>query len=333
MGLNYRFGSLTKGEKNNICDVDGIRIGHRTLDEGQIQTGVTVLIPAPGSLFRSKLEAGVSVLNGFGKSAGLVQVEELGSLESPIVLTNTLSVGTCLNGLTRYMLEENPEIGDTTGTVNSLVMECNDGTINDIRGLHVSEEDVFMALETAKDNFEEGSIGAGRGMICFGLKGGIGSSSRLVELDRTYKLGALVLSNFGQSGRLVIDGKKIPAPAPYKEDQGSIIIIIATDIPMKSRQLKRLAKRAGMALGRTGSIMGNGSGDIALAFSTASRISHEAKDFFQENSYLHEEHINKVFEAAVDAVEEAIISSMYHSEAMTSRRGEKIPSLREFWHD
>ncbi len=336
MGLNRKLGTLPKGSKNNICDVPGIKVGHKTLSDGIIQTGVTAIIPAEGSLFRDKLEAGLSILNGFGKSAGLIQIEELGTLETPILMTNTLSVGTALNALTKYMLQQNPEIGNTTGTVNCVVTECNDGEINDIRGLHVKEEDVFYALDSATEDFEEGAVGAGRGMVCFGLKGGIGSSSRVLSLEeKDYFIGAMVLSNFGGPGRLVIEGEKIVPKSidAFGGDKGSIIMIIATDLPLSSRQLKRLARRSAISLGRTGSVMGNGSGDIALAFSTAQRISHFPKEAFQKRSYLHEEHIEKVFVAAIEAVEESIYSALYHAEAMVNRKGDEVHSLREYWNE
>ena len=333
MGLDIRIGMLEKGAKNNICDVEGVRVGHKTLSDGKIQTGVTAILPAPGSIFKNKLLAGASVLNGFGKSVGLVQVEELGTLESPIIMTNTLSVGTALTALTRYMLEENPEIGDTTGTVNCLVTECNDGLINDIRGLHVKEEDVFEALASAGEDFEEGALGAGRGMVAFDLKGGIGSSSRLLKLaDKTFTVGALVLSNYGSASRLRIEGKKIFSSKDKTLDQGSVIIIIATDVPLSSRQLKRVSRRAVISLGRTGSIMGNGSGDIAISFSTANRLPHKSREALVSGVFLHEDYLEGVFEAAIDSVEEALYSSLYHSQAQLNRKGQLVHSLKEYWN-
>lgn len=329
-------GTLPKGKKNNLCDVPGVKVGHKTLSEGKVQTGVTAILPAEGSLFRKKLEAGVSILNGFGKSAGLIQIQELGTLETPIVMTNTLSVGTALSALTTYMLEQNEEIGDTTGTVNCVVTECNDGEINDIRGLHVKEEDVLFALNNASEHVEEGAVGAGRGMVCFGLKGGIGSASRILRFEeKDYAVGALVLSNFGAPGKLVIDGENI-SPAgdeAFRGDKGSIIMILGTDLPLSSRQLTRLARRCAIALGRTGSVMGHGSGDIALAFSTAHRISHQPEEVFEKKTLLHEAHIEKVFIAGIEAVQEAIYSALYHAEALFNRKGEKVYSLKEYWND
>ncbi len=329
MGLEQKIGALPRGKKNNICDVTGVRVAHVTVDGAGAHTGVTAIIPAPGDLFDQKLVAGVSVINGFGKSVGLVQVQEMGTLESPIVLTNTLSVGTALTALTKYMLDKNEKIGRSESTVNCVVGECNDGRINDIRGLHIKEEHVIEALEKASDDFEEGAVGAGRGMICFGLKGGIGSSSRIVRFqDKDYTLGALVLSNYGGKGKLRIEGKRVPVLS-NEEDKGSIIIVIATDIPLSSRQLTRVARRSSAALGRTGSILGSGSGDIAIAFSTAGRVPQSSEEAIESFSVLHESKIDKVFEATVEAVEEAIYSSLYHAESMYERSGKKVCSLKE----
>ncbi len=332
MGLEQAIGTLPKGPKNTICDVEGVLVGHSTIEEGDARTGVTAIVPAPGDLFDQKLVAGVSVLNGFGKSVGLVQVEEMGTLESPIVLTNTLSVGTALTALTKYMLRINDSIGTTEATVNCVVGECNDGRINDIRGLHVREDHVLQALKNVSDEFAEGAVGAGRGMVCFGLKGGVGSSSRIIHIDKKdYTVGALVLSNYGGKGKLRIEGKSIPSPS-QEEDSGSIIIVLATDLPLSSRQLTRMARRSAMALGRTGSIMGTGSGDIAIAFSTASRVPQKEKEGIQTVTQLHESKIDRVFEAAVEAVEEAIYSSLYHAKPDIDRSGKKIYSLQEVLH-
>lgn len=335
MGLNKQIGSLKKGKKNTICDVAGVKVGHVTLSDGHVQTGVTTILPAGGSLFREKLEVGVSVLNGYGKSVGLIQVEELGTLESPIVLTNTLSVGTALTGLIRYMLLEHEEIGKEAGTVNCVVMECNDGRINDIRGLHVKEVDVLTAIENASVDMEEGAVGAGRGMVCFGLKGGIGSSSRMLSFDgKDYCVGALVLSNFGRKGALRIEGGAVHEHHELEgKDKGSIIMILGTDLPLSSRQLTRLSRRSAIALGRVGSIMGHGSGDLALSFSTANRIPHESGDALRKKEVFREDFMEMVFLAGIEAVEEAIYSSLYHAESMVDLKGEKVPSLREFWHE
>ncbi len=268
-----------RGTLNLITDVPGVRVGHTTHTDPEkgVHTGCTVILPHSGNLFRDKCMAGAAVLNGFGKSAGLIQVEELGTIETPIVLTSTFSVGTALNALVHRAIDENPEIGVTTGTVNSVVMECNDGELNDIRGCHLTEDDVHRAISSADSVFAEGAVGGGTGMVCMDLKGGIGSASRLVPMDgKEYTVGALVMSNFGMAGNLVIGNQPCgprdrrgaaSALRRKKPEQGSIIIILATDLPLNERQLRRVAWRSAAALGRElGSFLGNGSGDIALAF-------------------------------------------------------------------
>ena len=322
-----------RGEQDLITDVPGVKVGHVTLKEGDIHTGVTAVLPHGGNCFQDKVMAGVSVINGFGKSVGLIQIQELGTIETPILLTNTLSVGTACEELTRYMLEGNPDIGVTTGTVNCVVTECNDGRLNDIRGLHVRPEHVRQALESAGEDFEEGAVGGGTGMVCLGLKGGIGSASRRVEADgRTYTVGALVMSNFGAPGNLIIGGKRYDTNLGRDErkDEGSIIMLLATDIPLNERQLSRLAKRSMVALGRVGSYCGNGSGDIAIAFTTANRLPHYSGKNILETRMFYDENIDRVFVAGVEAVEEAIISSLYHAETTTGVRGNCYLGLRDF---
>ncbi len=333
-GLNL-YAKHRRGSKNLITDVNGVKVGSVTIQKKDINTGVTVILPHEGNMFRDKVMAASEVLNGFGKSVGLLQIEELGTLETPIVMTNTLSVGTAATALAKYMLSQNEDIGITTGTVNCVVTECNDGSLNDIRGLYVSEEDVLKALNCASDSFEEGAVGSGTGMTCLGFKGGIGSSSRVLDVDgKEYTIGALVMSNFGASGNLVIGGehigKRIKESEKREKDQGSIIIIIATDIPLSERQLKRVAKRSAVSLGRTGSYLGNGSGDIAIAFTTANRIPHYSEKDIIETKMFYDENIDKVFEASVEAVEEAIISSLYHAKTTVGIRGKEVKGLREF---
>jgi len=331
-GLNL-FEKHKKGKKNLITDIKGIRVGHTTLQKENINTGVTVIFPHEGNVFQEKVMAAAVVLNGFGKSIGLLQIEELGTIETPIVMTNTLSVGTAATALTKYMLNQNKDIGITTGTVNCLVTECNDSMLNDIRGLHVKEEDVLSALNSSSEYFEEGSVGGGTGMCCLGVKGGIGSASRVIDVDgKEFTVGALVMSNFGSSGNLVIGGDYIGRRinGDKKKDEGSIIIIIGTDIPLSERQLKRVAKRAAISLGRTGSIMGNGSGDIAIAFTTENRIPQYSKKDIIETKMFFDNNIDKVFEASVEAVEESIISSLYHAKTTVGYTGKKVKGLREY---
>ena len=328
----WKLGTLQKGEKNLITDVPGVKVGHCTLQNGAVQTGVTAILPHGGNCFQSKCPAAAHVINGFGKSAGLVQVQELGTLETPIILTNTLSVGTALTALVRHMLEGNPDIGTTTGTVNPVVMECNDGRLNDIRGLHVKEEHVFSALAAAETDFAEGAVGAGTGMCCYGHKGGIGSASRVVTLgEKKYTLGALVLSNFGALRDLMIAGEDIGRQIAEEQetpDRGSIIVILATDLPLSARQLARLARRAQNGIARTGTITGNGSGEIAFAFSTANRIPHYPAAHTLAAEFLHEDHMDHAFRAAVEAVEESIVSSLLHAKT-TPDTAAKIRALSD----
>ena len=322
-----------RGERDLITDVPGVKVGHVTLKAGDIHTGVTAVLPHGGNCFQDKVMAGVSVINGFGKSVGLIQIEELGTIETPILLTNTLSVGTACEALTRYMLEGNPDIGVTTGTVNCVVTECNDGRLNDIRGLHVRPEHVRQALERAGETFEEGAVGGGTGMVCLGLKGGIGSAFRVVEVDgQRHTVGALVMANFGAAGNLVIGGRHYDTRKGREErkDEGSIIMLLATDIPLNERQLKRLAKRSMVALGRVGSYCGNGSGDIAIAFTTANRLPHYSQKNILETRMFYDENIDPVFESGVEAVEEAIISALYHAETTTGVRNNCYLGLRDF---
>lgn len=331
--LDIAIGSLKKGKRNLITDVKGVKVGHVTLNDGDIKTGVTAVLPHEGNIFKEKVMASSCVINGFGKSMGILQIEELGTIETPIIMTNTLSVGTAATGLVKYMLEQNEDIGSTTGTVNCVVTECNDGRLNDIRGLHVKEEHVLKAIKNATEDFEEGAVGSGTGMVCFSIKGGIGSSSRIVELDnKEYTLGAIVMSNFGSLNDLMISGDKVGERIynqKLEKDKGSIIMIIATDIPLSERQLKRVSKRAVIGLGRTGSHLGNGSGDICISFTTANIIKHYSDTNIVSMKMLDDEAIDQVFRAAAEAVEESIISSLYHAETTVGVNGNTRKSLRD----
>ena len=331
-GLNL-FEKHKKGKKNLITDIKGVKVANITLQNENINTGVTVIFPHEGNIFQDKVMAASAVLNGFGKSIGLMQIEELGTIETPIIMTNTLSVGTATTALAKYMLEQNKDIGITTGTVNCLVTECNDGRLNDIRGLHVKEEDVLRALNSPSEDFEEGAVGSGTGMCCLGVKGGLGSASRLIDVDgQEFTIGAIVMSNFGSSGNLTIGGDHIGRRinGNIKKDSGSIIIIIGTDIPLSERQLKRVAKRASISLGRTGSYMGNGSGDVAIAFTTANRVPHYSNKDIIETKMFFDDNIDKVFEASIEAVEEAIISSLYHAKTTVGFLNKEVKGLRDY---
>ena len=333
---NLKFGYLEHGERNLITDVPGVRVGHTTLHDGEIHTGVTAILPHGGDLFHDKCVAAAHVINGFGKSAGLVQVQELGTLETPILLTNTLSVGTVSTALVEYMLERNSDIGVDTGTVNPVVMECNDGHLNDIRGLHVTKEHARAALAAVSETFEEGDVGAGCGMSCYSLKGGIGSASRKFSLyGETYTVGTLLLTNFGTLRDLTIAGdhagERLYAEErrAAEQDKGSVIIVIATDAPLSARQLERAAKRAQSGLARTGSISGNGSGEIALAFTTRNRLPHYSSDRPENIAILYEEDMDMVFRAVIECVEESVISSMLHAKTVTGRAGNTRKSLAD----
>ncbi len=329
-----RVGKLSCGPLDKISDVPGVTVGHCTLADGEVQTGVTALLPHPGDIFHDKVMAASHVINGFGKTTGLVQIEELGTLETPILFTNTLSVGTVETALVKYMLDRNPDICETTGSVNPVVCECNDSGLNDIRGLHVTEENVWAALADCRADFAEGAVGAGRGMRCHGLKGGIGSASRVVELDgKPYTIGALVLSNHAVFDDLVVAGTPIQtlldASIPPHEDKGSIITVLATDIPLSERQLRRLCHRALVGLSRTGSFCGNGSGEIVIAFTTANRVPHDSEKAILPMSMVHDDAINPLFRAVAECVEESVLSSLLHAETVTGHHGRTVKSLRE----
>lgn len=333
-----QFGRLEPGPNNLITDVPGVRVGHCTLEEGEARTGITAVLPHGGNIFHQKVPAAVEVFNGFGKSVGLMQVTELGTLETPILLTNTFSVAEATTALIGEALAANPEIGTTTGTVNPVVFECNDGPINDIRGRHLRRAHAEAALAAADAEFAEGAVGAGRGMRSHGVKGGIGSASRRVS---DYTVGILVLSNHGQPDDLVAAGRQIgPSLAQrvsagsqesLEPEQGSIIILLATDAPVSDRQLRRLARRTAVGLGRTGSFMGHGSGEIALAFSTAQTIPHTPPDEPIQLRILGDDQLDPLFLAAAEATEEAVISSLLHAKADTDRNGDPVPSLADLW--
>ncbi|TPG89120.1 S58 family peptidase [Brevibacillus laterosporus] len=333
--LGITVGSLPTGMKNCITDVSGVRIGHVTIDrplddpeQDYACTGVTAILPHGGNLFREKVTAASYVINGFGKTTGLIQVNELGVLECPIMLTNTFSVPAVMQGTLQEMLEQNPEIGDTTGTINLVVGECNDGYLNAIRKCMVQPEDAVRAIKNAtEEQAQEGAIGAGKGMVCFGYKGGIGSSSRLIHVgDETYTVGVLVLSNFGKKEEFQIDRYKDQLVRIDHQTKvidhtsdGSIIIVLATDAPVSDRQLLRTAKRCAIGLGRTGSYYSHGSGDIVIAFSTARKISHRSEQVVESRVQVREDHpvMNQLFTAASDATEEAILNSL--SQAVTTK--------------
>ena len=326
-------GTLEQGPRNTITDVAGVTVGHKTVIDGNLRTGFTAILPHQGNIFMEKLAAGSDVINGFGKSAGLIQVDELGTLESPILLTNTFGVAEGIHALIRRELSENPHIDRAKGTVNPVVMECNDGYLSDINAIALTQADANAALAAASEDFEQGSVGAGTGISCFGFKGGIGSSSRQFQLDgKIYTLGALVQANFGKAGDLVLpDGRRAaPNEEGAQPERGSVIIVLATDVPLDSRQLKRVARRAGAGLARLGAYYGNGSGDIGLAFSTAQHIPHLSKGAIVARDCLHEDKIDHLFQAAAETTQEAVLNAMIASPAMHGKNGSFRPSLAEW---
>lgn len=333
-----KIGEFEIGKYNNICDVPGVMVGHTTIKSKTSQTGVTAILPHDGNLFEEKVVGASFVYNGFGKSIGLVQVDELGTIETPILLTNTLSVGRVSDALISYMLKDNPRIGVSTSTVNPLVLECNDGSINEIQKRVIKEEDVINAINNASIDFLQGAVGAGTGMKCHGFKGGIGSSSRVVKFNgEEYTIGVLVNSNFGSSNGedLIFKGRRLKEyiknyNLPKEEDKGSIIVVIATDLPLDNRQLRRVAMRAELGIARTGSYAGNGSGDIMVAFSTQNKVKHYNENSFENIVRFNENNINKVLKAVVDATEEAVLNSMLYANETISFNGNKIKSINEY---
>ncbi len=333
-----KIGNLPVGLKNNICDVPGVKVGHVTLDENTTHTGITCILPHSGNLFLEKVVAASYVYNGFGKTIGLVQVDELGTIETPILLTNTLSVGKAAEGLVDYMVKQNPNIGVTTGTVNPLVMECNDGSINEIQKRVIDTSLVNEAINNADSDFIEGDVGAGCGMKCHGFKGGIGSSSRIIRIDDVdYTIGVLVNSNFGSSNGsdLIFNGRYLgdlikDYNLKKEEDKGSIVVVVSTDLPLDNRQLKRVCKRCELGIARTGSYAGHGSGDVMIAFTTANKVSHNPNKAVDNIKRFSDNYINRVFKAVVDATEEAVLNSMLHASGKISFDGTYYKSLMEY---
>ncbi|MCM8568208.1 P1 family peptidase [Gramella jeungdoensis] len=333
--LGIQPGVLPTGPKNSITDVKGLKVGHTTLMKGDsIRTGVTAILPHEGNIFQQKVPAAVFVGNAFGKLAGSTQIEELGNIETPIILTNTLNVATGMNAVIKYTL--NQKGNEDVRSVNAVVGETNDGYLNDIRGQHVKADHVIAAIKNADSDVKEGNVGAGTGTICFGFKGGIGTSSRkLPESLGGYTIGVLVQTNFG--GNLQIDG----APVGEELEQfsfrdrimdsadGSCMIVVATDAPLDSRNLKRLAKRAILGLAKTGGIASNGSGDYVIAFSSAeeNRVPYKIESDLLENTVVPNELMSPIFMGAIEATEEAILNSLFMAETMTGFKGRSIKAL------
>jgi len=334
--FGIKTGILPPGPLNAITDVAGVRVGHVTLIEGSaVRTGVTAILPHEGNLFEEKVPAAIAVANGFGKLMGITQVEEMGTIETPIILTNTLSVPTAAEAVIDYTLSRPGN--ENVESVNAVVGETNDGFLNDIRGRHVKKEHVLEAVEKAKPGqVEEGSVGAGTGTTCYGFKGGIGTASRRLPASRGgYTVGVLVQTNHG--GILQINGLQVGVKLGnyyLKKDVetgagGSCMIVVATDAPLDSRNLKRLAKRALLGIVRTGGFYSNASGDYAIAFSTAKevRVPNRMPTATQTVSLLRNEHMSPLFLAAAEAAEEAILNSLFKAERMEGKDGHTAEAL------
>lgn len=339
-------GRLPTGRHNAITDVADVLVGQTTIMRGEgalvpgvgpVRTGVTVILPHRGNLFREKVPAAIHVINGFGKCMGQEQIDELGVIEGPIALTGTMNVGLVTDALIAYGIRENPDIGISTSTINPVVGETSDARLNDMHGRHVREEHVIAAIDTASDGpVDEGSVGAGTGTIAFGFKGGIGTSSRVTPASLGgWTVGVLVQANFGRRSELTIDGVKVGEALEADEHNddggGSIMIVVATDAPLLDRGLRRIARRAGFGLARTGSVAHHGSGDYVIAFSTARsvRIPHEPQGLTLNVEHVVENGpaINALFQATVEATEEAILNALFRATTVVGRDGNRAEAL------
>lgn len=324
-------GQMARGARNRITDVPGVRVGHATIDDAAHHTGVTVILPCADNMFQNKLTAASFVLNGFGKTQGLVQIDELGTLETPIALTNTLNVGKVHDALVSYMAERCAADGVPMASVNPVVGECNDAALNRITDRPVEERHVRAAIDSACEDFEEGCVGAGAGTVCHGLKGGIGSASRLMRIDgQTYTLGVLVQSNHGcleelhvlerPLGREILE-KRRARPQQEPNDRGSIMMVVATDLPVSDRQLRRILKRCAVGLARNGSYYGHGSGDVMIGFTTANRMPHGGMHRVIAQQVLTEHTLELAFRAVAEATQEAVLNSLTAAHAVTAESG------------
>jgi D-aminopeptidase len=330
--LGYSVGRFPPGERNALVDVPGVLVGHRTLVEGdRLRTGVTALLPHGGNLYEEKVLGACHVVNAYGKAAGLTQLAELGTVESPLLLTNTLSVGAAWEGGLRHVLEQNPAAARDRDTVNVIVGECFDGWLSDARALAVRPEHALEAIAAARaDETAEGAVGAGTGTTCFGFKAGVGTSSRAVA---GHALGCLVVSNYGARRDLhLLLGRDVELPGASAEPPaqgGSIMIVLGTDAPMSERQLRRLAARGTFGLGRAGSVASNASGEYVVAFSTAHRLAHRVERDTDEFSFLRDDSaaMRDLFEAAGEVVHESVLNSLCSADAVEGRDGNRAEAF------
>lgn len=335
--FGFRVGALLCGKKHSIADVRGVTVGHSTIKNGTACTGVTVINPGVTNLFRNKLPAAVFVANGFGKMTGTTQIEELGTLETPIALTNTLAVGPVTRGLVDLVIKNTPDL-QPTETVNAVVGETNDGYLNDIHADVVKKSDVSKAFENCSADFAVGAVGAGTGTRAFSWKGGIGTASRVLTINgKNYTLGVLIQTNYGGTFTMLgvpigeilgvsdFDFVKMSLASNKKPD-GSCIIVVATDAPLSARQLKRIAQRAFFGVVRTGSVASHGSGDYIVAFST-SRAGVEGAPEKTRTSLVSDSELNQFFVAAADATEESVYDAIFAAETTKGRNGNILESL------
>jgi D-aminopeptidase len=339
-------GRYKPGRCNAITDVAGVKVGHSTIIEaegplvvgkGPVRTGVTCVLPNPENVFEQRVVGGGFILNGAGEVSGMTQLMEWGLIETPIFLTNTLSVGAVSDAAVKWMVEKYPGIGGEHDVIIPLVGECDDSWLNDIAGRHVKERHVIEAIETAKDGpVAEGSVGGGTGMITCDFKAGIGTSSRkLPEAQGGYTVGVLVMSNFGVMRQLRVGGLPVGemlearyGQLPRREkNYGSIIAVIATDAPLATHQLNRLAKRAALGIGRVGSSAMHGSGEILLAFSTANMVPRETRKMVYRMKILLDPRLDPLYEAVIDATEEAILNALCAARDMEGVNGNRSPAL------
>jgi len=333
--LGYALGRFPPGARNAITDVVGVRVGHETLiedfsDGNAVRTGVTAIVPHEGNVFTEKVLGACDVINGYGKATGLTQLAELGTVESPILITSTLAVGAAWEGGLLHVLEQNPEAGRDRDTVNVIVGECFDGWLSDARGMHVRPEHARRAIAAADDgDVAEGSVGAGTGTSCLGFKSGVGTASRTSEAEPAATLGALVVTNYGgrRDLHLLLDrpSDRNPATAPGEPAGGSVVVVLATDAPLSERQLGRLAARATFGLARAGRFAPHPSGDYVIAFSTAHRVPHRSQEPLESFRFLRDEApaVRELFEMAGEATREAVLNSLCVADAMDGRDGHR----------
>lgn len=338
--LGVRVGSLPAGPRDQITDVPGVRVGHWTLHTDVQHTGVTVILPRQENVYLNKCIAAADVINGYGKTAGLVQVQELGVLETPIALTGTLNVGLVQDALVQYAIDTCAADGVRVRSVNPVVGECNDGTLGDNRTRPVGYAQVMEAIRTAGADFAEGDVGGGAGLICHELKGGIGSASRIVSYDGTdYTVGVLAQANHGQLADLEIGGAavgpalqaRLAGRAPRPEEKGSCILVLATDLPVSDRQLRRIIRRCAVGLCRNGSYLGHGSGDICIGFTTAGGVRENEDRDVVPMRQLNENRINAAFRAAAEAAQEAVLNALVCAHTVTGVDGAVYYGLRDLW--